>query len=60
MTSESTYAVTKHHLEEVVADVGLSMEQVIIFSQAQIPVFDLEGKFLMDSTSSVATSPGSS
>ncbi|KAH7719952.1 UTP--glucose-1-phosphate uridylyltransferase family protein [Aphelenchoides avenae] len=58
MTSQSTHEETKRHLEEIVADVGLRMEDVTVFSQAQIPAFSFpDGKFIMETPSSIATSP---
>uniref|UniRef100_A0A914CAA6 UDP-N-acetylglucosamine diphosphorylase n=1 Tax=Acrobeloides nanus TaxID=290746 RepID=A0A914CAA6_9BILA len=57
MTSNSTMEETRNHLVKVVQDVGISMDDVTIFSQAEIPCFDLNGKFLLSSRSSLATAP---
>uniref|UniRef100_A0A914D356 UDP-N-acetylglucosamine diphosphorylase n=1 Tax=Acrobeloides nanus TaxID=290746 RepID=A0A914D356_9BILA len=57
MTSDSTGEETRKHLVKVVKDVGLSMDDIIIFDQAEIPCFDFNGKFMLRSRSSIATAP---
>lgn len=57
MTSKSTEAATREHLEKVVPEAGLDWDQVTIFSQAEIPAFDFEGNVFMASKDSIVTSP---
>ncbi|PAV77716.1 hypothetical protein WR25_01133 [Diploscapter pachys] len=57
MTSKSTDEPTRKHLEKVVPEAGLLLEQVTIFSQDNIPAFDMSGNFLLADKHTITTSP---
>uniref|UniRef100_A0A1I7XHD3 UDP-N-acetylglucosamine diphosphorylase n=1 Tax=Heterorhabditis bacteriophora TaxID=37862 RepID=A0A1I7XHD3_HETBA len=57
MTSKSTEAQTRLHLDKVIAATDLSPEQVLVFSQAEIPAFDMDGNLLLENKYTIVTSP---
>lgn len=59
MSSDSTASETASHLDMVIKETGMRREDVLLFTQKQIPSFDMEGRFFMASKGCIATSPGS-
>ncbi|KAF7639341.1 hypothetical protein Mgra_00001305 [Meloidogyne graminicola] len=57
MTSRSTDAQTRAHLKDVVEETGLDSDQVIVFSQDELPAFSLEGEALLSEPYRLVTSP---
>uniref|UniRef100_A0A915LLM2 UDP-N-acetylglucosamine diphosphorylase n=1 Tax=Meloidogyne javanica TaxID=6303 RepID=A0A915LLM2_MELJA len=57
MTSRSTNADTRAHLKEVVEEAGLCSDQVIIFTQDELPAFSLDGEALLAEPYRLVTSP---
>ena len=58
MTSKTTDANTRSHLQEVIKETGLSWDQIIIFMQNEIPAFDMKENALLTSTTRLVTAPG--
>ncbi|KFH70925.1 hypothetical protein MVEG_03771 [Podila verticillata NRRL 6337] len=55
-----TSGATRHHTEKFLMEhhyFGLDHHNIIIFEQGVIPCFDKEGKFLLNTKHSIATSP---
>ncbi|CAJ0939531.1 unnamed protein product, partial [Mesorhabditis belari] len=57
MTSSGTHKDTIEHLEKIVPLNGLSMDDVTIFSQANIPAFDFQGNLLLSKKGEICTAP---
>ncbi|CAJ0930038.1 unnamed protein product, partial [Mesorhabditis belari] len=57
MTSSGTTKDTLAHLEEIVPLNGLSIDNVTIFSQANIPAFDQSGNFWLSKKGEICTAP---
>lgn len=60
MTSASTEADTKRHLEEIAQMSELTMDQITIFNQGELPCITFDEKLILSSKSKIATAPGSS
>jgi UDP-N-acetylglucosamine/UDP-N-acetylgalactosamine diphosphorylase len=75
MTSKTTDADTRAHLQEVLKETGLSWDQVtisvfkgtfctnysiqvLVFTQNEIPAFDMDGKVFLAGPTQLVTSPG--
>ncbi|KAL3090545.1 hypothetical protein niasHS_005457 [Heterodera schachtii] len=57
MTSNTTNAAVHDHLNAVLTETGLSPDQVLIFTQKEIPAFDFDGNALMKSSTELVTAP---
>ncbi|KAL3079950.1 hypothetical protein niasHS_011367 [Heterodera schachtii] len=57
MTSNTTNGAVHEHLNAVLAETGLSPDQMLIFTQKEIPAFDFDGNALMKSSTELVTAP---
>ncbi|KAL3074127.1 hypothetical protein niasHT_033335 [Heterodera trifolii] len=57
MTSNTTNGAVHEHLNAVLAETRLSSDQVLIFTQKEIPAFDFDGNALMKSSTELVTAP---
>uniref|UniRef100_A0A914L313 UDP-N-acetylglucosamine diphosphorylase n=1 Tax=Meloidogyne incognita TaxID=6306 RepID=A0A914L313_MELIC len=57
MTSRSTDSDTRAHLKDVIEETGLCSDQVIIFTQDELPAFSLDGEALLAEPYRLVTSP---
>ncbi|VDN56415.1 unnamed protein product, partial [Dracunculus medinensis] len=57
MTSASTEADTKRHLEEIAQMSELTMDQITIFNQGELPCITFDEKLILSSKSKIATAP---
>ncbi|CAJ0586028.1 unnamed protein product, partial [Mesorhabditis spiculigera] len=57
MTSAGTKEATLKHLEKIVPANGLSIDDVTVFSQANIPAFSMDGSLLLSKKGEVCTAP---
>lgn len=58
MTSDSTNLETKKHIDKVAEETGFPIEDILIFSQNEIPTLDFNGKLLLKTKGIIATNPG--
>ncbi|KAL3113944.1 hypothetical protein niasHT_017894 [Heterodera trifolii] len=57
MTSNTTNGAVHEHLNAVLPETGLSQDQMLIFTQKEIPAFDFDGNALMKSSTELVTAP---
>lgn len=57
MTSASTYDDTWSYLEKNVSKFGISLKNVHIFMQNQMPCFDKNGNFILADKAKLAMAP---
>uniref|UniRef100_A0A0N5AWU2 UDP-N-acetylglucosamine diphosphorylase n=1 Tax=Syphacia muris TaxID=451379 RepID=A0A0N5AWU2_9BILA len=57
MTSKATESETLRHIKGIVGNFGLTMDQVFIFNQGEMPCFDLNGNFILSGKGEIAVAP---
>lgn len=58
MTSTTTYTETRKHVNKIIRETDYPIEDILLFSQNEIPTLDFKGNLLLKSKGVIATNPG--